>query len=58
MQWQIRQKQKFMMKSTKVYELSSGCLIQVSTVYNDIYGNVESCAEALEFVPNARLDMF
>ena len=40
------------MKSTKVYELPDGCLVQVTTQQGNLL------AEALEFVPGARLADF
>ena len=44
-----------MMKSTKVMNLSTGCLVQVSTLYLNKDGT-KSVAEALQFVPGCHLD--
>lgn len=38
------------MKSTKVYNLHNGCLVQVSTQQND------NVAEAITFVPDVQID--
>lgn len=43
------------MKSTKVMNLPTGCLVQVSTMYKSKDGTI-SVAEALEFVPGCWID--
>lgn len=52
------------MKSTKVMEVREGnsfcgCLVQVSTEHRDpVSGDVITCAEALTFLPGAKLAYF
>lgn len=46
---------KGMMKSTKVLNVPTGCLVQVSTLYLNADGT-KSVAEALQFVPGCHLD--
>ncbi len=46
------------MKSTKVMETPQGCLVQVTSQQRNSYDGVWAMAEALSFIPGAKLTDF